>query len=425
LEVLPEAARVRLDHSLEPGEGIVFDGGHPEEKEEGGRVYEVINEDSRAPKHAQASLSAERTFFSTIALLRFGHGDINFKRVRVGDKVWKTSDPKLEKELRRTYEGDQLKFRRPISMEVHGGSGQFLTLVARDELGHVVRCDSSVPLSKADVHPLTTERLREQLGRLGGTPFFLSDLESQLPADVMLPVSELNRLRRQAVNELESLRARPQRWTVSAAPAESGAEFARSEVTAAPHLIVLVRNLSQLDAALESNVPTLYCDFEDPKKYREAVSRFRARPGREANSAIFVAPPRIFKMGEEWTLRQVRSSDADGYLVRNYDHLAFFENDRKIGDYSLNIANRLSADYFKNKFRSRTYHLRPYDLNFAQLEALLASGARRSGSRSPCISTCRCFTWSIVSSARFSRKAPDYTNCGGRATHAKSACETE
>jgi U32 family peptidase len=370
LEVLPEAARVRLDHSLEPGEGIVFDGGHPEEKEEGGRVYEVINEDSRAPKHAQASLSAERTFFSTIALLRFGHGDINFKRVRVGDKVWKTSDPKLEKELRRTYEGDQVKFRRPISMEVHGGSGQFLTLVARDELGHVVRCDSSVPLSKADVHPLTTERLREQLGRLGGTPFFLSDLESQLPADVMLPVSELNRLRRQAVNELESLRARPQRWTVSAAPAESGAEFARSEVTAAPHLIVLVRNLSQLDAALESNVPTLYCDFEDPKKYREAVSRFRARPGREANSAIFVAPPRIFKMGEEWTLRQVRSSDADGYLVRNYDHLRFFENDRKIGDYSLNIANRLSADYFKNKFRLERITA-SYDLNFAQLEALL------------------------------------------------------
>jgi putative protease len=75
-------------------------------------------------------------------------------------------------------------------------------------------------------------------------------------------------------------------------------------------------------------------------------------------------------MGEEWTLRQVRSSEADGYLVRNYDHLRFFENDRKVGDYSLNIANRLTADYFKNKF-SLERITASYDLNFAQLEALL------------------------------------------------------
>jgi len=28
-------------------------------------------------------------------------------------------------------------------------------------------------------------------------------------------------------------------------------------------------------------------------------------------------------MGEEWTLEQVRSCNADGYLIRNYDHLKF------------------------------------------------------------------------------------------------------
>jgi len=409
LEVLPEAARVRLEHLLEPGEGIVFDGGHPEEKEEGGRIYEVVDEDSRALKHRQPALSAE-SCFPTVALLRFGHGDINFKRVRVGDKVWKTSDPKLGKELRRTYEGDQAKFRRPISMEVHGGLGQFLTVVARDELGHVVRCDSSVPLSKAEVHPLTTERLREQLGRLGGTAFFLSDLENLLPADVMLPVRELNRLRREAVSELESLRARPQRWTSTALPATSGCEFARAETAVRLQLIVLVRNLAQLDAALERSVPTLYCDFEDPKKYREAVSRFRARPGREVDSAIFVAPPRIFKMGEEWTLRQVRSSEADGYLIRNYDHLRFFENDRKVGDYSLNIANRLTADYFKNKFGLERITA-SYDLNFAQLEALLRAAPPEwfeitVHQHMPMFHMEHCLFCAFLT------KGTDYTNCG-------------
>jgi putative protease len=85
-----------------------------------------------------------------------------------------------------------------------------------------------------------------------------------------------------------------------------------------------------------------------------------------------VAPPRIFKTGEEWILNQVRSCNADGYLVRNYDHLSFFASDRRVGDFSLNIANALTADYFKNKFNLERITA-SYDLNNVQLEALLKS----------------------------------------------------
>jgi len=58
--------------------------------------------------------------------------------------------------------------------------------------------------------------------------------------------------------------------------------------------------------------------------------------------------------------------------VRNYDHLNFFASDRCVGDYSLNIANRLTADYFKNKFGLERVTA-SYDLNFTQLEALLSA----------------------------------------------------
>src|SRR5208282_3681387 len=89
------------------------------------------------------------------------------------------------------------------------------------------------------------------------------------------------------------------------------AALCRDAATEAPRLIVLVRNLAQLDTALRQGVETLYCDFEDPKKYREAVERVRAircadSPAGNHSPEIFVAPPRIFKTGEEWTLRQVR-----------------------------------------------------------------------------------------------------------------------
>jgi putative protease len=372
LEVLPDSVRVRLEQLLQAGDGVVFDAGNPEDKEEGGRVYEVIAE--RHPGGARVGSqhrSNAGTSTPATVLLRFGQGDIHFNRVHAGNKLWKTSDPRLERELRRSYQGAQPKFQRAVSMEVHGRTGKPLTLLVRDEIGHVVRRDSTMPLSKAERQPLGTERLREQLGRLGGTPFTLGKLDNLLPADVLLPVSELNRLRRDAVSELEAQRARPQRWTLHSA-AVASEDMPQSPATTAndPKLIVLVRNLFQLEAALNHNVETLYCDFEDPKKYREAVSRFRNHKHQTTKAAIFVAPPRIFKMGEEWTLNQVRSCAADGYLVRNYDHLRFFANDRRVGDYSLNIANRLTADYFKNKFGLDRITA-SYDLNFAQLEALL------------------------------------------------------
>ena len=78
--VLRDAVVVKLEGPLKPGDGVVFDAGKPEEKEEGGRVYEVQSSKSKV----QNSQSVE---------LRFGHGDIDFSRVHVGDKLWKTDDP--------------------------------------------------------------------------------------------------------------------------------------------------------------------------------------------------------------------------------------------------------------------------------------------------------------------------------------------
>ncbi len=391
--VLRDGVTIRLEGPLKPGDGVVFDAGKPEEDEEGGRVYEVHSPQSTV----QGSQSVE---------LCFGHGDINFSRVHVGDKLWKTSDPELDRRLRQSFEGEAPKFQRPIEIEVHGVAGKPLTLIAHDEFGNVAKVESSMHLAKAEKQPLTTERLREQLGRLGGTPFKLGELKNCLVGEVLLPVSELNRLRREIVTELERLRAQPKQWTLNSGGTGVAPETAKQgPAVSSPHchpqstshdeirrdaefnprdagstLIALVRNLPQLEAALSCGVTTIYCEFEDPKKYREAVTLFHTARGCSVpqpstlnpQPSIWVAPPRIFKPGEEWTLEQVRSCNADGYLVRNYDHLKFFANDRCIGDYSLNVANRLAADYFKNKFGLERVTT-SYDLNFQQLEALLSA----------------------------------------------------
>ncbi len=382
--VAGDRVHVRLGGPLKAGDGVVFDAGHGGDNEEGGRIFQMR--------------SAERGTRNDEAVLMFMPDAVNFTRVAPGHLLWKTDDPELNKRVRATFAGDAPRFQRPVKLEVHGHAGAPLTLIARDELGHVAKAQSTAPLIAAEKQPLTTERLTEQLGRLGGTPFKIGELCNHLEGAVIAPVSELNRLRREVTAELDRQRALPKRWTLNEAPkvgrasCPPGSHFSASDEistssseptsggqdarpTLASELLVLVRNQAQLEAVLRCGIATIYCEFEDPKRYREAVTTFHTVRGCQSpianrQSAIFVAPPRITKSGEEWILKQVRSCNADGYLVRNYDHLNFFADCRRVGDFSLNVANPLTAEHFMRRFGLERLTA-SYDLNIAQLEALL------------------------------------------------------
>lgn len=380
LRVVGSRVHVRLVGPLKPGDGVVFDAARPDEPEEGGRVFEVRSPKSKVQSPEFTAGISPAQHGAREVVLTFGNGALDFRRLRPGDRVWKTSDPELERRLRRTFTGAQIHFRRPVDFEVHGAPGQPLTLIARDEWGHIARAVSHQPLQPATAQPLTAERLAEQLGRLGGTPFKLGRLDHHLVGPALLPLSELNRLRREVVAELERLRAAPRRWTLHA-PDRVRCESRNPDpgaptpaAPAAPQLIVLARSLPQLEAALAAGVSILYCELEDPKRYRDAVARVRrhAVPAGARPPEIWLAPPRITKPGEEWILRQVRAAAADGYLARNYDHLRFFASERRVGDYSLNVANPLAAEYFLDRFGLERITA-SYDLNNVQLEALLAA----------------------------------------------------
>ncbi|WP_287128322.1 U32 family peptidase [Candidatus Cyanaurora vandensis] len=333
---------------LKPGDGVVFDGGHPELPEEGGHVYTVAEQ-------------------GEVTLVSFGPG-VDLTRVQAGDRVWKTRDPALDRRVRQSFAGDQPRFARLINLEVHGQVGGPLTVLVRQG-AQVVQVDSALPLVAAHKQPLDTPRLREQLGRLGGTPFALGELVNHLEGPVLLPVSELNRLRRAFVAELETRAAQPLRWNLDPAPTLPVLlpVLAEPKSTAEPELTVLVRDLAQLEVALTLGIQTLYAEFEDPRRYRVAVDL-----AEQAGTALWVAPPRITKSGETWTLRQVRQSQATGYLIRNYDQLAYFQGERCIGDFSLNVANPLTARYFQENFRLERLTC-SYDLNLPQLDALLTA----------------------------------------------------
>ncbi|NJR61477.1 MAG: U32 family peptidase, partial [Cyanobacteria bacterium CRU_2_1] len=193
VQIRSQQVIVRSQAPIKPGDGVVFDRGHPAAQEEGGRIYAVEQQGEEVR-------------------LTFGRRDLNLRRVHIGDRVWKTSDPELDRQLRQSFTGEQPQFQRPIAIEIYGDVDQPLVAIARDEQGHVVQVESAIPLVAAHTKPLTGDRLQEQFSRLGNTPFRLGSFIHHLNGAVMLPVSELNRLRREIVTQLESLRSQPKRW---------------------------------------------------------------------------------------------------------------------------------------------------------------------------------------------------------------------
>ena len=92
--------------------------------------------------------------------------------------------------------------RTRIDMRLFGTPGAPLKVVATAD-GEQVSVRGEVPLAPARAHALDATRLREQLGRMGETPFALGDLDvAGLANGLFLPVSELNHLRQQIVDEL-------------------------------------------------------------------------------------------------------------------------------------------------------------------------------------------------------------------------------
>lgn len=157
------------------------------------------------------------------------------ERVNAGWRVVRSAEAALLERARASFASLPVPARgrrQRVDVRLFGGAGAPLKAIftAGEE---VVEGRSEIPLAPAAQRALDYARLREQLGRLGETPFVLGTLDiTGLAGDLFLPVSELNRLRQAAVDQLMLRRD----WARVAAQAERAARIttAVSEVTYTP-----------------------------------------------------------------------------------------------------------------------------------------------------------------------------------------------
>ena len=148
---------------VKPGDGIVFDEGHPEQDEQGGRVFSVTPCGGRRVE------------------LTFEHGHLDFSEIKLGSIVWKTDDPALRRRTEQLYSRDGCPRRRRLDFELTGEIG---------EPGHADRfgCERPCGLSRIGrarwlarrSNRSRSDSVREQLGRLGDTPFELGDVRNDV-----------------------------------------------------------------------------------------------------------------------------------------------------------------------------------------------------------------------------------------------------
>jgi len=375
---------------LKNGDGVVFENLKNTNDEQGGRIYGI---------HGN--------------WIEFQRDRLHFQSIKPGMRVFKTGDQALEQRLRQTFQGDiPLRRKAKLDLVITGEVGEPLVIFVT---GKEIQVESSMVLDAARQRPLNEEVLRAQLGRLGGTPYELGALDCQITGEVMLPVSELNRMRRALVDAMsrsvdvsDTIKHRPAsaQTSVTEMLAKVGSGLPPAPATT-PTLHVLCRSADQIEAALASGVTELYIDFEDIRLYADAVKRVKD----QGAARIYLATPRIQKSGEAGFFKLISRAEPHGVLIRNLGAISFFKDEGipVTGDFSLNVSNPLTAEYLKQTGLERLTI--SYDLNVDQVLNLL-QGAPPEWFEITLHQHMPMFHMEHCAFAAFLSKGTDFTNCG-------------
>lgn len=380
-----DADTLELDElhiAMKPGDGVVFENLSDTNYEQGGSVYEMRG-----------------------SALSFRHGHLRMQDVPIGTRVFKTSDPALNRALRQSFEGDiPIRKQRKLDLHVTGQAGEPLRVQSGSNV-----VTSTMALQTAMKRPLTPAAFIEQFSRLGGTEFELGEVQFDVVGEVMLPISELNRMRRDLIATWSGGESAPKTTAaVTTTLEELMPSRGRADDLAPFQLHALCRTQAHVDAALVLGVPRLYLDFEDIRLYADAVKQIKARSD---TAQVWLATPRIQKSGEAGFFKLIQRAEPHGVLIRNLGAMSFFQDAGipMTGDFSLNVANPLTAEMLKKAGLERLTI--SYDLNIEQVVDLLAA-APPAWFELTLHQHMPMFHMEHCAFAAFLSKGTDFTNCG-------------
>lgn len=190
--------KLRLEEDLSLGDGIeVWNG----EGDSPGTIVSEIRLNGKLCSDAYKGRIAELGYIQ-------GH-------IHMGNKVYKTSDKKLNEEARESYSGNS-KRKLKIFGRILIRAGNKTLLRVSDSSGNYCEAEGDIIPEAAINKALIKERADEQIRKTGSTPFEFESLDIELEEGLSLPLSELNSVRRKALDKLEQLRVEKNKRNLSA-----------------------------------------------------------------------------------------------------------------------------------------------------------------------------------------------------------------
>jgi U32 family peptidase len=186
------------------------------------------------------------------------------EKIEIGSKVLKTLDSNLESSLA-IYLDENYK---TISLkgEVSAYIGEYLLLEVTDNHYHVSFSSEEI-LEKASTKSVTKEQIIEQISKLGNTPFYFDELMVKTDNQCFIPIKVMNDLRRQAMDEIKSLRELDRRK-------HQILEIQEKKVDNLPlefDLVVKVTTKKQYDEAILLGIKNIY--YEDIIEFDRSINR--------------------------------------------------------------------------------------------------------------------------------------------------------
>jgi len=304
----------------------------------------------------------------------------------VGDRVFKTSDFALLERARLSYQEGREERKRALNIKLSGSEGKKVCLEVCDGQ-RTLQVFSASPAQKALKRPLTQEYAWQQLSRLGTTPFYLLELELDLEGELMIPVTDLNELRRKAVAALlAGLTPEPtfsrSRYYLRVKKWQQDLHELRAQ-TRPPGkrcLSVMVSDQESIQAALDSGAQKILFAGETWRSRRnmggEDIIRAYGSCRRQGAAGVWSLPRIVNEDQGQALMRQLEDLGKKVarpiVMIANLGQLNILQTLDKQWpfevDYSLNVFNQASLSYFLSQ-GARQVTLSP-ELNHEQIKAL-------------------------------------------------------
>lgn len=300
------------------------------------------------------------------------------QKVAPHDLVFKTHDENLIDSARASFENVKYPV-VPVDIEVFLNRGERLRAVYRTADGYEAVAATVSLAEPAQQKPLDENSLAEKLGRLGNTPYELRHLTLRSEDSLIVPFSELNQVRRDAVSQLnellviknsrqvkaEGIYAQKKDGLAAALRKKSKSKYNRTQ------LRVMVSSISAAEQALAAGADRIYLALEGQgthKRPNADAIKLLSQQAIHQGCELVPALPRIRKPGDRFDYTKlVRESASSQVMVGDLGAIHWCQTNGLDfwADYSLNILNPMSLEQLK-KWGAQGVCVSP-ELNMNQL----------------------------------------------------------